>query len=433
MTRLEITSLAAGGDGVAHVDRPEGRRAVFVAGSAPGDVIDAEVDFAQRPARGGVFRVVQPSPVRVQPPCPLAGSCGGCDLMHISVEAQRDAHRSIVASALEHALHRVDGTATSPDVVVHPASASVGYRTRARLAIRARGASAVVGYRRAGRRFLQDVDSCAVLDPRLDRALSELRRLFEGETGDGEASLALGEEARPVVDLAWIGDLSARFFAGVSRSVESRALAGAEVWLPGASRPARFGDPHAVTTAADGEPLRVPSGAFAQAHPAVNVALGARVLAAVEPDGRPIVELFAGSGNLTVLLARHATSLTAVESDGRAVEAAHGNLRNRGLSARILKADADTFEWPANARTIVLDPPRGGAEGASRKLAGSRVRRIAYISCDPSTLARDISLIAAGGYRPFLVETFEMFPHTSHVETLVALDKPHGGGTRVRP
>lgn len=211
--RLEITSVAAGGEGVGHVDREDGRRAVFVAQSAPGDVIDAEIDFAQRPARATGFRLVRASPLRVTPPCPLAGTCGGCDLMHLTLDAQRAARRAIVTSALERGLHRADATATLPEVVVHSASASLGYRTRARVAVRARGGDAIVGYRRAGSRFLQDVATCAVLDPRLDRALPELRRLFQGETGDGEASLALGAEAKPVLDLAWTGDLSPRVFA----------------------------------------------------------------------------------------------------------------------------------------------------------------------------------------------------------------------------
>jgi 23S rRNA (uracil1939-C5)-methyltransferase len=431
IARIEITSIAAGGDGVAHVDRPEGRRAVFVAASAPGDIVDAQIDFSGRPARATVLRLIQPSPHRVEPSCPHAGSCGGCDFMHLDLDAQRDAHRAIVASALERALHRT-GVAL-PAIAVHAAPHSLGYRTRARLAIRARPKSrapqaagannVIVGYRRAGRHMLYDVDSCIVLDPRLDGALPELRRLFQGENGEGEASVALGALGHPVVDIAWTGELSPGFFSRLSHLVEGGGFDGADVWLAGASRPARLGDPRAVTLGADGEPLTVPSGAFAQAHSAVNVELGERVLAVAEPTGRPVVELFAGSGNLTVLLARHALSLTAVESDGRAVEAAQVNLKARGLSARIVKADADEFALPANARVAVLDPPRAGAEGASRRLAASKVRRVAYISCDPSTLARDVALLVAAGFRPFAVETFEMFPHTSHVETLVGLDR----------
>ncbi|HEY3592294.1 MAG TPA: methyltransferase, partial [Polyangiaceae bacterium] len=407
--RLEITAIAAGGDGVAHVDRPEGRRAVFVAKSAPGDVIDAEIDFSHRPARGAVLRLIQPSPHRVEPPCRYAGTCGGCDLMHLDLGAQREAHRSIVVSALERALHR--SGFPLPEVTAHAAPRDLGYRTRARLAIRARGEQVIVGYRRAGRHFLEDIATCAVLDPSLDRALPDLRPLFRGETGEGEANISLGANGLPVADISWTGELSASFFGRVSQLVEGQRLAGADVRLEGAARPARVGDPRAVTVGADGQPLIVPSGSFAQAHASVSVQLGQRVLAAAEPAGRPVVELFAGSGNLSVLMARHTPSLIAVESDVRAVEAARANLKSRDLVARFVDADADAFEWAASTRVVVLDPPRGGAEGASRRLAGSKVRRVAYISCDASTLARDVELLASGGFRPFMIETFEMFPH----------------------
>jgi 23S rRNA (uracil1939-C5)-methyltransferase len=155
----------------------------------------------------------------------------------------------------------------------------------------------------------------------------------------------------------------------------------------------------------------------------MNVTLGERVLALSQPEGRDVLELFAGSGNFTVLLARHAASLVAVESDGRAVGAARVNLVARGLAARLVEGDADAFDIPARIRTVLLDPPRGGAPGTSTRLARSRVRRVAYVSCDVSTLARDVMTLAAGGFHLSGIETFEMFPHTSHVEVLAILER----------
>jgi len=423
IVRLEVTSIAAGGDGVAHVDRPDGRRAVFVAHSAPGDVVEGEVDFSARPARAASLRLLQASPLRVEPECPWVGSCGGCDLMHLSLDAQREAHRAMVVSALERGLAAVGAVVGLPSVTAHAAPAARGYRTRTRLAIHATRARTVVGYRRAGQHIVQSVDSCLILDPRLDRALADLRGLFEREVGEGEATVALGAKGAPVLDIAWTGELSPRFFSRVGLAVDGGHYAGAEIWLSGARRAAPFGDPSVVTQGADGEPLAVPSGSFAQAHPAANLALGERLLAAARPAGKQVVELFAGSGNFTVLLARQAASLVAVESDRRAVTAAHANLRARGLRAKVVEADADAFELPANARTVVLDPPRGGAPGASRRLAKSKVRRIAYVSCDASTLGRDVGVLAAAGFVVTGIDTFEMFPHTSHVESLVVLER----------
>ena len=167
----------------------------------------------------------------------------------------------------------------------------------------------------------------------------------------------------------------------------------------------------------------MPSGAFAQAHPAMNATLGERLLSALELAGQPALELFSGSGNFTVLLARHTASLTAVESEPRAVEAARANLASRGLAARLVAADADAFEIPSAVRTVVLDPPRTGAPGAAKRIARSKARRVAYVSCNVSTLARDVATLEAGGLRLSRVETFEMFPHTSHVEVLAVLDR----------
>jgi 23S rRNA (uracil1939-C5)-methyltransferase len=236
-------------------------------------------------------------------------------------------------------------------------------------------------------------------------------------------TVALGARERPVLDVRWTGELGGSFFAEVDRRIVAGAWAGAEVWLEGARAPARLGEPEAVTVGADGLPLVVPSGAFAQGHPAMSAKLGERLVARAEVAGQPILELFAGSGNFSVLLARHASSLTTVEAEPRAVARARANLASRGLAARVVEADADSFAVPPAVRTVVLDPPRTGATGAAARIARSKARRVVYVSCDAATLGRDVATLAAGGFRLAEVETFEMFPHTSHVEILAILER----------
>jgi 23S rRNA (uracil1939-C5)-methyltransferase len=155
----------------------------------------------------------------------------------------------------------------------------------------------------------------------------------------------------------------------------------------------------------------------------MNAVLGERLVERAEVAGQPVFELFAGSGNFSVLLARYAASLTTVESDARAVAQARANLASRGLVARVVEADADAFDVPNAVRTVVLDPPRTGAAGAAARLARSKARRIVYVSCDPATLARDVATLVGGGFRLVEVEMFEMFPHTSHVEALAVLER----------
>jgi 23S rRNA (uracil1939-C5)-methyltransferase len=344
--------------------------------------------------------------------------------MHLTVEAQRAAHRDIVDAALRRAIRSEHGgdAPSLPEIVTHPAPRDLGYRTRARLAIVAHG-RATVGYRRAGSHRIEEVSSCPVLDPLLYGCWTQVRDLFAGERGEGEVSIAIGAKGAPVLDIKWTDDLSGAFFGRLGVNVESGAWAGAEVWLEGARDPARIGDPRAVTTGADGAILVVPSGGFAQAHPAMNQKLGERIAAAFLVDGLDVVELFAGSGNLTVVLARTAQSVLAVEADSRAVAAARENIEARGLRARVVQADAGAFELPQGVRAVLLDPPRAGAAGASEKIVSSRVRHVAYVSCDSSTLARDARTLVAGGFRLTCLETFEMFPHTSHVEILAVFER----------
>jgi 23S rRNA (uracil1939-C5)-methyltransferase len=418
--RLEITSIAPGGDGLAHVVHGDRRRAVFVHRAAPGDVVEADVDWTRQPARATVLRVMESSPARTSPPCPVAERCGGCDLMHLSLAAQRDAHLEIVRDALAHALTRGASTSSVEParIAMHAAPRDQGYRTRARLGVAADRGHATVGYREGASHAVLDVEHCWILDARLDALLAELRDLFRSERGRGEITIALGARGRPVFDLRWAGELSGGFFAGLDAKVAGGAWAGALVWLEGARAPARFGEPEAVTTGADGEPLVVPSGAFAQAHPAMNEILAARLGARAGFAGQPTLELFAGSGNFSVLIARRAASLITVESHPGAVAQARANLASRGLSARVVEADADAYDVPPAVRTVVLDPPRTGAAGASARIARSKARQVAYVSCNVATLARDAATLVAGGFRLAEVEMFEMFPHTSHVEVL---------------
>jgi 23S rRNA (uracil1939-C5)-methyltransferase len=434
--RLAITSIAPGGQGVAHVAHGDERRAVFVPRAAPGDLLDADVDFDQRPARGEVVRLVEASPSRTAAPCPIAEKCGGCDLMHLTRDAQHDVHRRIVSDLLQRSTGEVFDA-----IQVHAAPSATRYRTRARLAVLAGRGRAVAGYRRAASRHIEHVDQCLVLDERLEPVLPKVQTLFADQSGAGEVAIALGAQGRPVLEIRWRGDLSGTFYAALERHVESRALAGAEVWLPDAREPSRVGDPRAVTVGADGEPLIVPAGGFAQAHPALNVALGRAVLDFVVEGAnraadasRPVVELYAGSGNFSVLLSRHVETLIAVEADARASAAARENLAARGLRAKVVEGDADAFELPAQARTVVLDPPRTGASGAMRRIAASKVRRVVYVSCDPTTLARDVETLAGSGFHLVRVELFEMFPHTSHVEVVALMERdvraPRKGAAR---
>ena len=434
---LDVTSLAPGGAGVA---RFEGR-VLLVAGAAPGDRVLARM--AQGSA-ARVLRVISAGPDRIEVPCRVADTCGGCDWMHIAPAARRQAYARNASEMIAHALGVP--AAQLPEPTVHAADRDLGYRTRARLLVRAERRGVRVGFRAAGSRDLVAMGSCVVLAPGLEGVAAAIERALAGSRGEGDANVALGrtgDGARglsapgtraPVVDLAWRGELAPAAFAALDAHVQTGAWAGARVTLEGVSAPAVFGDPRPVMTAADGAPLVVAEGGFAQPSEEGGRRLAARVAALGEAEGKHVLELFAGSGTLSVLLARGAASFLGVEQHEPAVRAARENFAARGLTGKLVAADAELYPIPPRTELVVLDPPRTGAREASRAIARARPRRVVYVSCDAATLARDLAVLCGGagagkdtsapGSGPYAVasiDVFELFPQTSHFETVVAL------------
>jgi 23S rRNA (uracil1939-C5)-methyltransferase len=420
-----IAELTPGGEGVAIEEIDGERRAIFVPGVLGGERIRVEADFSRRPARARLLSILAPSPERSVPECRSSEECGGCDWMHLSLGEQSRAHAAIVASVLPPAFRETK-------VVAHPAPSSVGYRTRARLHVDARRGRVLVGMFERGSRDPVPVESCLVLDPILDRVRGSIASWLEGAKGRGEAQLALGRPGdaprKAVLDLRWNGDLAAPVFGRIERAVAEGVLAGARLFAGDVKVPAKIGDPTPWITGADGAPLRLAPGGFSQATEEANTLLARRAceLADAIAPGATTFELFAGAGNLTVLLAR-TRAVTAVEIVREACEAARTNLSARGLGAKVVEADAAVTAIPKDAKLVVLDPPRVGAKEVARALAARPVPAVVYVSCDPPTLGRDLAMLAEAGYRLEAIETFEMFPHTSHVETVAALVPPDRG------
>lgn len=402
MTRHEehhagIVAIAPTGEGVALLD--DGRR-VLVGGTMRAERVRLRI---AGPRRAQLLEVVEASPERVTPPCSHATRCGGCDFMHMSAEAQRRARATAVIETLAHR-----GIEASIDAT-HDVS-ELAYRTRARLTIKG-----AVGYRASRSRSLVEVDACPVLDERLEPCIGALRALMKGASGEGEAAVALGHSGRPVAEIHWKGELAPEV---LGRAAQLEGFDGLCIWPEGSRQPMRFGAPAPVMIAADGEPLLVAG--FAQASERGAVKLARRVADMV--DGGRIVELFAGAGTLSVLLAKEG-ELVAVEQDGASLACLRENLRSRGLSAKLRERDANTFKIPRPTRAVVLDPPRAGAAGAMTGILAARPVTVVYVSCNVSTLARDLEVLCNGGYRLDGLELFELFPQTSHVEIVARLKR----------
>ena len=404
---VRILRLAAGGDGVGKL--PDGR-AVFVARTAPGDLVSLRgLRSARRFARARIAQVLEPGPDRVEPRCPhyTADDCGGCQLQHLSEPAQLTSRRAIVGDALRRLGHL-----DLPDPEIEPAHTAFAYRTKLTLA--AAGGGRTIG--------LHPVDRPA--------AVFELERCHITADSLMEVWAAL----RPLRGLLPIGleQVVLRLDRAGGRHLLAR-VRGSRVWtrapeLAGAL--ARKGVSVVLWWQPEGGVARVVAGreagaphasVFEQVHPAMGDRVRAYALERLGPPaGRRVWDLYAGIGETTAALARSGAEVESVERDARAVAHAEAT----GPAAVRHTGDAEALVGRLGPPDLVVtNPPRVGMDSAvTEALVSRRPERIAYVSCDPATLARDVVRLGPA-FRLAHLRAFDMFPQTAHVETVAVLER----------
>ncbi|HVZ74824.1 MAG TPA: TRAM domain-containing protein [Polyangia bacterium] len=399
---VEIESLAPGGDAVGRQRDPAGAataadgRATFVPLAAPGERVRARVVRAKdRVAWAELVAIERPGSARIEPACPLFGACGGCQWQHVSLDAQRAAKKAIVERALG-----------SEVGAVVDASPAFGYRDRAKLAV---GRGGTLGFRGRRSHDVVDVPACPLLGPELTRALPALRALARGLPADTELEAQAGVEGVHIN----VTHTDATGAGHAKREVDRLNAAGV-VGLASAGKPA-FGAAAVDVTEPGGAPLRVPASGFAQVGRAANAALVRVVGAAVGPAPGVVVELCAGSGNFTRRLVDVATAVHASDADPGAVERGRRAVPRASWSLRAPQVVADT---------VVLDPPREGADRPTLEAAARARRRVVYVSCDPQTLARDARRLAEAGLKLTSAVPLDLMPQTFHVEVVAVFDRP---------
>jgi 23S rRNA (uracil1939-C5)-methyltransferase len=359
---------------------PDGR-VVFVPATVPGDRVRVRIEKQlPRFARGRVERLLEPGAARVEPRCPAYGRCGGCTWQHVDYSAQLEAKQHILSDALA----RIGGISLAELPLVHPSPRAYAYRSRARVLVE-RGR---VGYRERASHRLCAVESC----PELEAKLAELASAPPAHDGEWELASASGEvRASPLP---------------------------AEAEVCG---------PSLLELRVAGERLRFSPGVFSQANTLLLETMLGRVGECVG-SGEELVELFAGSGLFTLPLARRFGRVVAVESNPAAAADLKSNLARAGLSnARVLCGRVEESRQALaglRPEAVLLDPPRVGLAAEGVELVTQLApERVAYLSCDPATLARDLRALCSAGYRLASVEGFDLFPQTHHLEALVVLQK----------
>lgn len=385
-------------------------RVVFVQGAAPNEDVLATLTRSRgRHAEARVVRVLSPGPARVDPGCPHFGVCGGCVLQHVDPAAQTEAKGRLLQDTLAR-LGGVDPIRTTFDAPW--AGEAYGYRTRARLAVSAGGR---LGYRAMRSRSVVPVDRCSILHPVLESvraALSE--RLAEAR------SAAPGKGAE--VQLVTNGErVAARLPRSLSRLQRDVARFPA---------PVVFG-PHARVEAGDGRgPLWLVPSLFAQANRTGNQALVDAVGEAVRraAAGR-VLELYAGTGNLTRTITKHA-KVWALEGDGAAARLGRETLREVIYKVGpVEETAARLFEDGARFDAVVVDPPRAGlSPSVVATLAALAAGTLVYVSCDAATFARDAGRLVQHGYRLARARLFDLYPQTAHLEVFGVFTRPEARG-----
>jgi tRNA/tmRNA/rRNA uracil-C5-methylase (TrmA/RlmC/RlmD family) len=432
LIELTVDDAAHGGWCVA---REPGGRVVFVRHALPGERVRARVtDATTRFARAEAVEIVQASPDRVEPPCPHArpGGCGGCDWQHASLEAQRRLKAEVTAQQLR----RIAGL--EREVTVEPLAGDetgLGWRTRIRFSVTPGG---VAGLLRHRSHEVVEVGTCPLGHPLVNLAAVTTQSWEQIAAVEVAVSPGSGEQA--VIMTAAGGKPAAR---GPHRPGRTAALPDgrADTVLargPGGRLAVLRGRGY-LHHSAGGRTWRVGAGTFWQVHPAAADALTAAVLDALAPRSDDVaLDLYCGAGLFAGALAEAVGpggTVIGVEGDRAAVRDARHNLRTwpwvRIHCGDVAGTLARQQDWP-EAGLAVLDPPRAGAgrrviehllkpPGTAAGGSASLLRRVAYVSCDPATLARDIAVFAEYGWKLAALRAFDAFPMTHHVECLATL------------
>jgi 23S rRNA (uracil1939-C5)-methyltransferase len=448
---LTIESMDLEAQGVAH--RPDGK-VVFVDGALPFEVVRANVHRKKDNwEKASLLEVLHESSQRVKPGCPHfglhAGACGGCKMQHMDASAQIAVKQRALEDNLRH-LGKV-----KPETMLRPIQGpSWGYRYRARLSVRyvVKKGEVLVGFHERKSRYVADMRQCPILPPHVDAMLMPLRELIGGldarETLP-QIELACGDQVTALV-LRHMAPLSKKDVTALKMFAEKYQV---QWWLQ-----SKGPDTVCLMDGAVGVPLsyELPEFGitmpfkptdFTQVNPHINRVLVARALRLldVQPHER-VIDWFCGLGNFTLPLATQAREVLGIEGSEAMVDRSGDNYafnqRNhtqalaptRFVARNLFEMTPELLRQDGSADKWLVDPPREGAFSLVQTLAEMQQhpelrlgwvapKRIVYVSCNPSTLARDAGvLVNSAGYRMSFAGMVNMFPHTAHVESMAVFD-----------
>ncbi|MEE4249282.1 MAG: 23S rRNA (uracil(1939)-C(5))-methyltransferase RlmD [Alcanivoracaceae bacterium] len=427
---LVVEALSHDGRGIA---RPDGKT-TFIDGALPGETVLCKYTMQRgKFDEGRTLDVRVASPHRVTPPCRHADRCGGCSLQHLDSDEQVHLKQKMLEEQLRHF-----GKLTPQRWLAPLRGPVTGYRSKARLGVKYVEAreQVLVGFREKRNSFIAALEHCEVLVPSVGQSLSELAEMIAGLEGKRripQIEVAAGDDDVALI-FRHLDPLSAADQQKLIGFCQQRAWhcylqPGGEqsvhrVWPVEGEQRLTYRHPSAQLQ------LAFHPTDFTQVNGEINRAMVplALDLLDIQAEHR-VLDLFCGLGNFTLPLARHAAHVTGVEGSQAMVERGYENARLNGLGnidfyAFDLTRDVSAQSW-ATARydRVLVDPPRTGALEMMPLLAKTGAQKVVYVSCNPATLARDAGELVKHGYRLVAAGVMDMFPHTTHVESIALFER----------
>jgi 23S rRNA (uracil1939-C5)-methyltransferase len=423
---LRIDSLDAEGRGVAR--NAEGK-VTFVEGALPGEEVSFEVLKKKSSFEvGRVTAITHAASSRQVPRCPHFGVCGGCSLQHADARTQMAAKQRWLEENLAR-IGKVEAETMLPIVY----GADWHYRARARLGARYvfKKGGAMVGFREKRSSYITDMRECHVLPQHISELITPLRALVEMLSIQArlpQIEVAAGD-AESVLVIRHLDPLSAQDEALLREFSQRHRVS---IWLqpqgPESAQPFHPAQSELHYTLPEfGLRLHFRPTDFTQVNPGVNAILVSRAVRLLDPrPGERIADLFCGIGNFSLPLATRGAQVIGFEGSRELVERARYNALLNRLTLQFEVADLFKNDLRALGPfdKLLIDPPREGAVHLAKGLPEAWPRRVAYVSCDPATLARDAGiLVHTKGFRLTAAGVVNMFPHTAHVESIALFDR----------
>ena len=416
---IQLTDLTYSASAVGRINEI----VTFVHRGGPGETAQVEItEVKKRHLRAQINEIISPSPDRCPPPCPyFDAGCGGCQWQHINVDAQLDAK----AQVLVEALNRIGGLSSLPDITRHPAPQPLGYRNHIRLAVTAVRPQVEFGFKLDGSHDVLPIDQCEIALPTINRALPQVADLIKSRRYFQVNELALRTSATTgevMLILIFPKRYKPRLKFSEKDLEDYPAIHSIYIQSGERGDPVQIAGKRTLSETADGLSFEIGPETFFQNNLAGLEQLVGIVREHVQADPPTVaIDAHCGVGAFTLPVAQTAKAAFGVDLQAEAVALATSNARTNGIMNANFRVGHLGKLGSVKADLVLLDPPRGGCWSEDLEaLERITPKHILYISCNPTTLARDLSKLSAS-YEVASLDLVDLFPMTYHFETVVGL------------